>query len=65
MVRIMVGVRVSVRVNSFRNSFSVLLCAQHYSMLTTFSSAITPYFLTLYTCNISLYVKLILHPGSF
>ena len=30
--------RVGVRVNYFRGSFSVLLRAQHYSMLTTFGS---------------------------
>ena len=28
-----VGARVSVRVNCFRDSFSVLLCTQQYSML--------------------------------
>ena len=33
-VRVRFGVRVSVRVNYFRDSFSVLLRAQHYSMLT-------------------------------
>ena len=33
-------------VNSFRESFSVLLRAQHYSMLTTFGSATTAYFIT-------------------
>ena len=32
---VMVGVRVGVRVNYFRDSFSVLLRAQHYSMLMT------------------------------
>ena len=38
-VRFRVGV--SVRVNYFRDSFSVLLHAQHYRMLTTFGSATT------------------------
>ena len=39
----MVGVRVGVRVNYVRDSFSVLLHAQHYSMLTTFGSVSTAF----------------------
>ena len=45
MVRVTrVGVRVGVRVNYFRDSFSVLLRAQHYSMLMTFGSVSMAYF---------------------
>ena len=36
-----IRVRVGVRVNYFRDSFSVLLRAHHYSMLTTFGSVST------------------------
>ena len=40
------SVGVSVRVNSFRDSFSITThtCVQHYSVLTTFGSATTAYF---------------------
>ena len=41
-IRVRVGV--SVRVNYFRDSLSVLLRAQHYSMLTTFGSVSTAFF---------------------
>ena len=42
-VTVGVGVKVWVRVNYFRDSFSVLLRAQHYSMLTTFGSVSTAF----------------------
>ena len=45
-VRFMVVNRVSVRVNSFRDSFSVLLHAQHYSMLTVRHRNPSLYFIT-------------------
>ena len=49
-----VRVRVSVRVNSFRGSFSVLLRVQHYSMLTTFGSTTT----AIYYCGVELIVQI-------
>ena len=53
MVSVIVRVRVRARVNYFRDSFSVLLRGQHYSMLTTFVSVSTAFIYgrTFYTCS--------------